>query len=305
MPPESRRALSRRAPRPLLSDARLGPRREDALQDALLRAWRSLARFEGRSSLRAWLYRISTNTCLDLIARRPKRVLPIDYRPAGETHGAGDEPLVESIWVEPYPDEQLGLEQRESVELAFIAALQHLPARQRAALILRDVLASPPGRPPPPWRPRWPPPTACSAGRAGRRTSGYPEQSQQATLKALGDERLREIEHFYATGTYPKEKRYEGDRHSTELFGQAACPGSAADRPDPFFFYRVHGAARPTHAGPPEYGALYPPAEMPVPPNFCLSTRSTTATSGRATRSWRRGRSRRRSCSSTRRTTTA
>jgi RNA polymerase sigma-70 factor (ECF subfamily) len=112
---------------------------EDALQDALLRAWRGLPKFEGRSSLRSWLYKITTNACLSYIARRPKRVLPIDYAPAGDPHAEVGEPLVESVWVEPYPDEELGLEdghaapearyeRRESVELAFIAALQHLPA---------------------------------------------------------------------------------------------------------------------------------------------------------------------------------
>src|SRR6266480_2901813 len=124
---------------------------EDALQEALLRAWRGIARFEGRSSLRSWLYTIATNTCLDAIERRPKRVLPIDYAPAADPHDGPGEPLVESVWVEPYPDERLGLEdglagpearyeQREAVELAFIAAVQHLPARQRAVLILREVL---------------------------------------------------------------------------------------------------------------------------------------------------------------------
>src|SRR3954469_2573691 len=124
---------------------------EDALQETLLRAWRALARFEGRSSLRSWLYTIATNTCLNAIERRPKRVLPVDYGPAADPHGGPGEPLAESVWMEPYPDERLGLEdglagpeaqyeQRESVELAFIAALQHLPANQRAALILREVL---------------------------------------------------------------------------------------------------------------------------------------------------------------------
>src|SRR6266540_1264119 len=82
---------------------------EDALQETLLRAWRGLARFEGRSSLRSWLYTIATNTCLNLIARRPKRVLPIDYGPAADPHQGPGEPLVESVWLEPYPDEQLGL----------------------------------------------------------------------------------------------------------------------------------------------------------------------------------------------------
>ena len=124
---------------------------EDALQETLLRAWRGLAAFGGRSSAHTWLYRIATNACLDEIARRPKRVLPADRGPP--TAGPEDpgEPLVESVWIEPYPDETLGLavgyaapearyDQREAVELAFIAALQHLPARQRAVLILREVL---------------------------------------------------------------------------------------------------------------------------------------------------------------------
>src|SRR5256884_3196247 len=124
---------------------------EDALQECLLRAWRGLGRFEGRSSLRSWLYTIATNTCLNAIARRPKRVLPVDYGPAADPHDAPGEPIVESVWVEPYPDEMLGLEDgyaapearyemRESVELAFVAALQNLPPNQRAVLILREVL---------------------------------------------------------------------------------------------------------------------------------------------------------------------
>src|ERR1700742_2653912 len=77
---------------------------EDALQDTSLRAWRGLARFEGRSSLRSWLYTIATNTCLNAIARRPKRVLPIDYGPSTDPHVAPGEPAVESVWIEPYPD---------------------------------------------------------------------------------------------------------------------------------------------------------------------------------------------------------
>src|SRR5256885_7766755 len=73
---------------------------EDALQEALLRAWRGLDRFEGRSSLRSWLYTIATNVCLNLIARRPKRVLPIDYGPAADPHGGPGEPIVESVWMD-------------------------------------------------------------------------------------------------------------------------------------------------------------------------------------------------------------
>ena len=127
------------------------PDAEDAVQESLLGAWRGLARFEGRSSLRSWLYRIATNASLKIIERRPKRVLPIDYGPPADPKDPLGEPLIESVWVEPAADERLGLESglaspaaryelRESVELAFIAALQHLPPRQRAVLILRDVL---------------------------------------------------------------------------------------------------------------------------------------------------------------------
>src|SRR5438034_7803589 len=86
------------------------PDAEDALQETLLRAWRGLARFEGRSSLRSWLYAIATNACLKAIERRPRRVLPVDFGPAADPHDGPAEPLVESVWVEPYPDERLGLE---------------------------------------------------------------------------------------------------------------------------------------------------------------------------------------------------
>ena len=82
---------------------------EDALQETLLRAWRGLAGFEGRSSVHTWLYRIATNACLDAIARRPKRVLPVDYGPPTADQTDLGEPLVESVWIEPYPDESLGL----------------------------------------------------------------------------------------------------------------------------------------------------------------------------------------------------
>ena len=124
---------------------------EDALQEALPRAWRGLPGFEGRSSVRSWLYKIATNTCLRAIERRPRRVLPADYGPAADPRDGPAEPVTEAVWLEPYPDERLEpgsgpaspearYEQLEGVELAFIAALQHLPARQRAVLILRDVL---------------------------------------------------------------------------------------------------------------------------------------------------------------------
>jgi RNA polymerase sigma-70 factor (ECF subfamily) len=182
---------------------------EDAFQETLLRAWRGLSKFEGRSSFRSWLYTIATNTSLNLIERRPKRVLPIDYGPSADPHDDGlGLPLVESVWVEPYPDEALGLEDgfaapearyelRESVELAFVAALQHLPANQRAALILREVLGFSAKE-----VAEMLETTTASVNSALQRARAtiderLPEQSQQATLRSLGDERLREVVEGY------------------------------------------------------------------------------------------------------------
>ena len=181
---------------------------EDALQETLLRAWRGLAAFEGRSSARTWLYRIATNACLDAIARRPKRVLPVDYGPASAGQGDPGEPLVESVWVEPYPDERLGLadgyaapearyEQLEAVELAFIAALQHLPARQRAVLILREVLGFSARE-----VSETLDTTVASVNSALQRARSavderLPSQSQQATVRSLGDEQVRGIVERY------------------------------------------------------------------------------------------------------------
>jgi len=177
---------------------------EDALQEALLRAWRGLPRFEGRSSLKSWLYTIGTNTALNAIEKRPKRVLPIDYGPAADPHEGPGEPIVESVWVEPYPDETLGVEdglaapearyeQRESVELAFVAALQHLPPNQRAVLILREVLGFSAKE-----AAEMLDTSTASVNSALQRARAtveerLPDQSQQATLRALGDEKLREL----------------------------------------------------------------------------------------------------------------
>ena len=181
---------------------------EDALQEALLRAWRGLKRFKGHSSLRSWLYRIATNTCLDLIGGRRKRVLPIDFGPAFDPHASFGEPVAESVWLEPYPDATLSLseglsgpeaayEHRESVELAFVAALQHLPARQRAVLILRDVLGFSAREVAETLEA-----TVASVNSALQRARAtlderLPAESQQATLRSLGDERLREIVEGY------------------------------------------------------------------------------------------------------------
>jgi RNA polymerase sigma-70 factor, ECF subfamily len=168
---------------------------EDALQDALLRAWRALPKFEGRSSVRSWLYRITTNACLRAIERRPARVLPIDYGPPADPHDQPAAPLVETVWIEPLPDEQLGVdaayEQREAVELAFIAALQHLPARQRAVLILRDVLGFS-AREVAETLETTPVSIDSALQRAHKAVDQrMPERTQQATLRALGDEAVR------------------------------------------------------------------------------------------------------------------
>jgi RNA polymerase sigma-70 factor (ECF subfamily) len=176
---------------------------EDAVQETLLRAWQSLLSFEGRSSLRTWLYTIATNVCLRAIERRPARVLPVDYGPAGDPHELLGEPLVESTWIEPYPEEpaleegsagpEARYEQRESIELAFIAALQNLPARQRAVLILRDVLGFS-GAEVAAALETSPASVYSALQRAHRAVDQrLPERSQQATLSSLGDARQREI----------------------------------------------------------------------------------------------------------------
>jgi RNA polymerase sigma-70 factor (ECF subfamily) len=181
---------------------------EDALQGALLRAWRGLEGFEGRSSLRSWLYRIAANRCLDQIAKRPKRVVPIDYVSSADPHDGRGEPLVESVWVEPYPDQELGVEngyaapearyeQRESVEIAFIVAVQHLSAMQRAALVLREVLGFSAKE-----AAEVLDTTVASVNSALQRARAaveerLPEQSQQETLRSIGDERLREVVQSY------------------------------------------------------------------------------------------------------------
>jgi RNA polymerase sigma-70 factor (ECF subfamily) len=160
---------------------------EDALQETLLGAWKGLAGFEGRSSPKSWLYRIATNACLRLLEQRPARILPFDRAPSSQNWSVT--PMLEEVpWLEPYPVAvDATFEQRESLELAFVAALQHLPATQRATLILREVLEF----------------TALETAellassvpainsvlqRAKSTVSArVPPQSQQATLAALGD----------------------------------------------------------------------------------------------------------------------
>jgi RNA polymerase sigma-70 factor (ECF subfamily) len=182
---------------------------EDALQDALLRVWRGLGGFEDRGggSLRGWLYRIATNASLDLIARRRRRGMPADLAPRSGPDELPGRPLTEQVWIEPWgedpavADEAPGpgerAEERESLELAFVAAMQQLPARQRAVLILREVLgfsAAEVGE-----TLETTVPSVNSALQRARVAvdERVGERSQLATLRELGDRRMQEIVDAY------------------------------------------------------------------------------------------------------------
>lgn len=170
---------------------------DDALQDALVRAWRGLAGFAGRGSVRSWLYTVATRTCLDVVDARGRRALPVDLGPAGERTEL-DTPRTDVAWLGPYPGPDAAYERRESVELAFVAALQHLPGNQRAALLLFEVLGF----------------SAAeiaelmdtsvtsvnSALARARRlvAERVPPVSQQRALHELGDARVRELVTAYA-----------------------------------------------------------------------------------------------------------
>ncbi|MEV7212332.1 RNA polymerase subunit sigma-70 [Kitasatospora cineracea] len=168
---------------------------DDALQEALLRAWRGIGRFEGRGSLRGWLYTVATRTCLDAAERRGRRALPVDLGPAAERVVLDGAPDTGTAWLGPYPtpgDPAGRYEQYEAVELAFVTALQQLPGNQRAALLLFDVLGfsaaeiaalmdTTPGS------------VNSALARARRRlASAGPGFEQRRTLRALGDARVRE-----------------------------------------------------------------------------------------------------------------
>ena len=181
---------------------------DDALQEAMLRAWRGMAGFEGRGSVRSWLYSIATNTAVDITRHRSRRELPVSFGPAAGPGGRVAEPVADPVWLEPYPDRWLTgdvgsspearYEQRESVELAFLVALQRLPPRQRAVLILRDVMgfsameiSSQLGTSVPSVN------SALQRARASAHRD-LPARSQQAVLRELGDQRTRALVRQYS-----------------------------------------------------------------------------------------------------------
>jgi RNA polymerase sigma-70 factor (ECF subfamily) len=175
---------------------------EDAVQETMLRAWRGWHQFAGHGSWRSWLYTVATRACLDAVRTRARSVLPADLAPPSDHAVVGDTPLEGPAWLAPYPDFELGsgclspearYEQREAVELAFVAALQHLTGNQRAALLLFEVVGLS---------------SAEIAGMLGTSVAAVnsalerarkalaaraPETSQQQTLRQLGDARLREV----------------------------------------------------------------------------------------------------------------
>jgi RNA polymerase sigma-70 factor, ECF subfamily len=181
---------------------------EDALQEALVRAWKGIDRFEGRGPVRSWLYSIATNTALDIARHRSRREFAVDMGTPAGPEAELDAPLYDLPWLEPYPDQWLALtpppspearyERRESIELAFLAALQHLPPLQRAVLLLREVAGFSAAE------------TASQLGTSvasvtsalqrARATvqARRPATSQQATLRALGDQRTRDLAGQYA-----------------------------------------------------------------------------------------------------------
>jgi RNA polymerase sigma-70 factor (ECF subfamily) len=175
---------------------------DDALQDALLRAWRGLARFEGRSSLRSWLYAVATRTCLDTVESRGRRAMPVDLGPSSERAVIGDAPSTDVAWLGPYPDSGLpdgSYAQRESVELAFVAALQHLPGNQRAALLLFEVLGFSVAEIAAMMNTST---TSVNSALARARrivTEKVPSRTQQQTLRRIGDARLRQVVTSFST----------------------------------------------------------------------------------------------------------
>ena len=166
---------------------------DDALQDTLLRAWRGLGTFAGRSSLRTWLYTVATRSCLDAVERRGRRAMPVDLGPASDRVVLDAKPLTEVDWLGPYPGPDSTYEQRESVELAFVAALQHLPGNQRAALLLFEVLGFSAAEIADIMKTSTTSVNSAIARARRMVAEKVPERNQQQTLRDIDDDRMREI----------------------------------------------------------------------------------------------------------------
>lgn len=174
---------------------------EDVVQEALLHAWRGLAGFEGRSSVRSWLYAIATNAALDAARRRSRRELPVDFGHAGGPGADLADPVHDPVWLEPFPDRMLPTEvmyspearyeQRESVELAFVVALQGLPPLQRAVFLLREVMGFSAAEISGQLNTTTGSVTSALQRARARVQRSLPKQSQQTTLSALGDAKMR------------------------------------------------------------------------------------------------------------------
>lgn len=214
---------------------------EDALQEALLRAWRGLGKFEGRGSVRSWLYSIATNTSLDVARHRSRREYPVDFSPAADAGAELGAPLTEMPWLEPFPDQWLATEpeqlyeQRESLELAFVVALQHLPPLQRAALLLREVLGFSATEIAGQLN------TSAAAvnsalQRARATTRGLlPSQTQQSTLRLLGDQRTRALVERYADAM---------ERHDIDTLISMLTEDATWSMPPLSSWFRGHEAIR-------------------------------------------------------------
>jgi RNA polymerase sigma-70 factor, ECF subfamily len=235
---------------------------EDALQEGLLRAWLALAGFEGRGSVRSWLYAIVTHAAVDLTRHRSRRELPVAFGPSASVGADLDPPLTEQPWLDPYPDHWLTgdptqspearYEQRESIELAFLVALQQLPPLQRAVLLLREVvgfstaeIATQLGT------------TAASVNSALQRARAAvlrraPASSQQSALRTLGDQRARALVRRYADAI---------ERGDADALIRMLTRDASWSMPPVPTWYRGHQAVRQfLVSGPLTYRWLHRPA---------------------------------------------
>jgi RNA polymerase sigma-70 factor, ECF subfamily len=204
---------------------------DDAVQEALIRAWRGLARFEARSSLRTWLFTIATNVSLDMARRRRRRAFPLEDGRRLRTGESLGDPLVDMPWVQPYPTSLVDsveaspegrYELHEALELAFIVAIQHLPPRQRAVLILREVLGYSAGEVAGLLDTTVPAVNSALQRARSAAASRLPRQSQQAELRLLGADGVRELAQRYASAIEQRDRHVAVDAHGGRDLGYAA-----------------------------------------------------------------------------------